>query len=444
MQTGIALTFLSVVAEEQFSLDELVLCVRQVMEEKGTPGMLRLILELLDELWAIRATRQGQLPGERCCANPRYEIKDRLERRLRTSVGTVDFKWRRLRCRACKKHLVPMRRWLALQPWQSKTHELERLVVDVVSQQSYRRSSEHLDAIGEIPVPKSTAHRWVAQSPCDELNWPQETLATLLVDGTGFKRRPAPENNLNNKGELRVVIGIDQRGQAVPLGTWTGKSWEQIAQELEAHAPDEKLAEQLGCDGEPGLADRLARLTNKVQRCHWHMVHDLDRMMWFDQAPLAERRRQQRKLSGIISIELPADDFEPVQQQDKEQIQERVQHAEAQLQKLAATLNQKGYPQAATYVAAARRRLFSYIEFWMETGVSALRTTSYLERLMRELGRRLKRMAFGWSESGAAKMARILIKRICDPEQWNTYWKNELRISGNVFISFQGAKVLSP
>jgi hypothetical protein len=103
MQTGIALTFLSVVAEEQFSLDELVLCVRQIMEEKGVPGMLRLILELLDELWAIRATRQGQLPGERCCASPRYEIKDRLERQLRTSVGTVEFQWRRLRCRACQK-----------------------------------------------------------------------------------------------------------------------------------------------------------------------------------------------------------------------------------------------------------------------------------------------------------------------------------------------------
>lgn len=155
MQTGIALTFLSVVAEEQFSLDELVLCVRQIMEQKGVPGMLRLILELLDELWAIRATRQGQFPGERCCASPRYEIKDRLERQLRTSVGTVDFKWRRLRCRACKKHLVPMRRWLALQPWQSKTHELERLVVDVVSQQVIGAAVSTCMRLAKFPYPKA-------------------------------------------------------------------------------------------------------------------------------------------------------------------------------------------------------------------------------------------------------------------------------------------------
>jgi transposase-like protein len=159
--------------------------------------------------------------------------------------------------------------------------------------------------------------------------------------------------------------------------------------------------------------------------------------------PFTERRQEQKKLSGLIGIELPAQEFEPVQPPDKAPIQQRVQHAQAQLQELAATLNQKGYPQAATYVEAARRRLFSYIEFWMETGVAAWRTTSYLERLMRELGRRLKRMAFGWSESGAAKMARILIKRICDPDQWTAYWKHKLRIAGNVLISFRGAKVVS-
>lgn len=73
-----------------------------------------------------------------------------------------------------------------------------------------------------------------------------------MVNGTGFKRRPDPQQNLNNKGELRVVIGIDQQGQAIPLGTWTNKSWEQVAQELEVRSGGEKLAEQLSCDGEPG------------------------------------------------------------------------------------------------------------------------------------------------------------------------------------------------
>ena len=80
----------------------------------------------------------------------------------------------------------------------------------------------------------------------------------------------------------------------------------------------------------------------------------------------------------------------------------------------------------------------------MSTGVAAPRTTSYLERLMREIGRRLKRIAFGWSEAGAAKMARIIIRRFCSAEQWTTYWKTKLGITGKVIIQFRGVKIVDP
>src|SRR5262249_4557267 len=156
-----------------------------------------------------------------------------------------------------------------------------------------RRSTNHLETIGVIPVPKSTAHRWVAQTGSDELDWPKEKLSTLMVDGTGFKRRYGQAGIPPEKGELRVVIGVDVEGKAVPIGTWSNRSWEEIASELEVRAGGKKLAEQLSCDGERGLAVRLARLVNSVQRCHWHMVYDLDRMMWYDKVPLANRREQQ-------------------------------------------------------------------------------------------------------------------------------------------------------
>ena len=80
----------------------------------------------------------------------------------------------------------------------------------------------------------------------------------------------------------------------------------------------------------------------------------------------------------------------------------------------------------------------------MKTGVAAARTTSYLERLMRELGRRLKRIAFGWSEDGAAKMARIIIRRICSAQQWTDYWKNKLRLTEKVIVLFRSVKIVTP
>jgi len=150
-------------------------------------------------------------------------------------------------------------------------------------------------------------------------------------------------------------------------------------------------------------------------------THDLDRLMWFDRAPLTERRQGQKQLAGLLAIELPAQEYEPVQEQDQAECRQRINQAQGELERLAGMLAHKGYHQAATYVASATHRLFSYVRFWLQTGVAAARTTSLLERLMRELGRRLKRIAFGWSQAGAAKMARILIKKICDPQQWAAY-----------------------
>ncbi len=42
--------------------------------------------------------------------------------------------------------------------------------------------------------------------------------------------------------------------------------------------------------------------------------------------------------------------------------------------------------------------------------------------------------AFGWSEEGAARMARIIIKRFTSAGEWERYWKQRLRIQGNVIL----------
>ena len=101
-------------------------------------------------------------------------------------------------------------------------------------------------------------------------------------------------------------------------------------------------------------------------------------------------------------------------------------------------LAQKAYSQAVSYVANAKDRLFSYVRFWLRYGLVMPRVSSMIERMMREIGRQLKRIAFGWSEKGAAKMARIIIKRITSAGEWEAYWRKRLRISGNVVLVYRG------
>lgn len=442
MQNIIALEIVSAVSETGFSLDELVVRTKELFEREGMPGFVGLVLSLVDELICHRLVRgQSKWKPKPCCGHGRYEQSRRDNKQFRTSVGTVRITWRRLRCTKCGKSFIPLMEFLGLERYQSKTAELERMVAEVVSEQSYRRTSRHLDLIGEIPVPKSTAHRWVMQSDCDELKVDGKAVGIVIADGTGYKRRPDSEKN--NRGELKVVLGVDSTGTVLPIGTWSGDSWEDIGKQIKDNTIEwKKEGKILVCDGERGLGDALASLVEDQQRCHWHMPHDVNYAMWEDKAPLGQRKDMQRQVAGLIGLELPEEDFEKVSQEDKNDLLEKTKKAEDKLEELIAELAGKNYYKAATYVRNAKKKLFSYVRFWLKYGLVCPRASSMIERMMREIGRRLKKIAFGWSEKGAAKMARIIIKRITSAGEWEKYWNDRLRLNGKVLLVFRGAKAL--
>ncbi len=438
MQKILYLEILGAVSDKGFSFDELVLKTKELFEREGMAGFVGLILSLLDEkLCMDLGLSQGGWRSRPCCGHPRYEVHDRRRRSFRTSVGEVTISWRRMRCKNCGRSFIPLRDFLGIAAYQSKSLELERTVTEVVSEQSYRRSSAHLMRIGEIPVPKSTLHRWVADSDCDELKWPRG-IHYLLADGSGYKRRPDPVLGLNNRGEVRVALGIDRAGRTVALGAWSGRSWEEIGEELNHDRGRRGKAELMVSDGEAGLAEGLSCLANGYQRCHWHAVRDLNYVLWGDDAAKEERDDYGKHLAGILGVELPADCVEPVQEKDQREVSERIENSERQLAELAAEFMAKGYIKAATYVRRAKDHLFEHLRFWLKYGIVGPRTASLIERMMREIGRRLKRIAFGWSEKGAAKMARIIIKRFSTAKQWEAYWMKKLRIDGKVMLVYRG------
>jgi len=362
---------LATTAEEGFSLDELVFKTKNLFETRGMAGFVELILLLVEERIGLAFCRHS-IPSwfPPCCDHPQFEWKDRRPRKLRTSVGTLDFQWKRLRCRYCQKTFIPLRLFLGLQVQQAKTSELEKTVVEVISEQSYRRSSKHLQTIGAIPVPKSTAHRWVAQSDCGETDSGTRTFGLLLADATGYKRRPDKVKAINSRGEVRIAFGVENTGQITALGAWSGEDWDAIARQIRGKRKDGKpVADMLVSDGERGLIESLGKLCDDQQRCHWHGVRDLNYTLWQDKAPLAERKATQQELAGIIGIELPEDDFEKVSPADKAALAKAVTDAEEKVETLWKHLMVKGYAEASGYVAKMSGQLFSYVRRWLETGL---------------------------------------------------------------------------
>ena len=426
---------------EGFSFDELVIETKRMFEEEGIAGFLKLVGSLLDMIVypPLLGAWEKSAP-HRCCANPHYVVGQKENKRLQTSVGCVDLLWTRIRCVNCGRSIVPLRGYLNLEPHQRKTNELERIVTEVVSEQSYRRSSQHLRTIGCIPVPHTTLHRWVMKSDCDYIPM-KRRVDTIVADGTGYKMKPGDDGS--NRGEVRVVVGITKEGKVVPFGAWSDESWRGIGTQIKkANHPSEKIkftpiGELLVSDGEEGLIRGLKRLVNNTQRCIWHLPHDLGPILKYtDKADKEEAHAWKAELATILNFDLPKDDFQAVPSEERLEIEKRSWQAEREVQALIDELKSRGYRSAATYLENAKDKMFSYVRLWLKSGIVHPRVSSMVERMMREIGRRIKKIGFGWSPKGAEKLTRIIIKRITSANEWDLHWRVKLKLTGKVKLSF--------
>ena len=197
------------------------------------------------------------------------------------------------------------------------------------------------------------------------------------------------------------------------------------------------------CDGELGLAEAFADYATEQQRCHWHIKRDLYHMMYQDGGRYKDSKPIQDALAGVLAIDLPQDDFQKVSEQKKSDIEERMEKAELAIDKLIGYFDGCGYSTAATYIRRAKLGMFGYIRRWLKWGLISPRASSMVERVMRELGRRLKKTAYGWSDKGATKIARIILKRFTNAKAWEGYWQEKMNCVGNVVVNIGNYKCFS-
>ena len=100
-----------------------------------------------------------------------------------------------------------------------------------------------------------------------------------------------------------------------------------------------------------------------------------------------------------------------------------------------------GYQKGATYLENLSERIFTNIDLWLKTGVIAPKTTSLLERIFREIGRRVKRIAWGWSDATVTKLSKMIILKKYSKEKWEQYWKQKLGIQGHFSIRIVHAEI---
>ena len=350
-------------------------------------------------------------------------------RRFSTVFGKLDQPIRVAECCTCGARYSPLLDALKVSPYVRKEANFEYQVIEAVIDTNYRRLIEG----HSIDISLGGIHNIVVGSDIDqmeELPIDLDDLSAIMADGTGVKQQKG------KKGELRAVIGITTDGKVEPLGTFANTKWAEIENVIKERIKETKASGiPFIYDGEPGLDDFLSQVAES-QRCTWHGPRGLYHSLWQDGLKKKDSQPQTDKIKQLIGIEIPETDFELLKPEDTQQVKQQYESSKAEITELINIFKEKGYHHGAAYLENLSQRLFTHVEIWLKTGVIAPKTISLLERIFREIGRRIKRIAWGWSDSAVSKLSKMIILKKYSKEKWEQYWKQKLGIEGhfNIYI----------
>ena len=447
MQCNITTSLIVSLSETGFGLDELIYRMEDLANKNAFPELLRTIILVVDENLRLKVMLKQSLPPKCGCSCdcPDLVLDGGMPRKVRTRLGVIELpRITRVKCKHCGKTFTPLTLMCGLEKNQTMSNELAKLVLEQCAQESYRVAAGNIHEMTAAKECHSTFRRWVLKTDADDINVPEGTMGAvpgvLYADGTKCKGVGADGHAC--KGDVKVLLGVRNEGTVFPIGTWTGhETWQDISDQLtkrQVKFPDGTI---LVCDGEIGLAESLSKLASDEQRCQWHVHRDLYHMMRMNGGKIKDVRPVQERLKGIMAIELPKESFAQVPEDQKASIKAKMEQAERDLDVLIGDIKSKGYTVAVNYLERAKHAMFGYVRRWLALGLVCPRASSFIERTMRAIGRRIKKLGYNWKDEGVGKIARIVLKLFATESEWEEYWRKRMDLNQSVMLNFKVLEV---
>lgn len=383
------------VGQEGLGINDLVV---EVFERKDEicGQIVSAIVWQVQEAWLGEVlTGTAELVCRRCGvveSGPEAVLKrGRRRRRVRTSVGRLEFDLRQVTCQSCRRTWCPFTERLGLKPRQRVLEELLRRLVDWATELSYAKTSRlGRECLGATASPRRI-HREVQERGAAVEFTEQGPVETLVADGTKVPagRKPRGEdvslafqirgrriNNGRPAVEKRVV------GFGIGWGHW---------QETLATATEPEV---LVTDGETGVAELAAWYFSRTrhQRCEWHLSYGLGHALGKDGLSVEERTPLAGRLSGILA---------------RGGAKARTQYREF-------TDGLQAYSSAHSLLTNAEPHI-------LYSPPSSERTTSVMEREMREVNRRTD-VGARWSVRGIANLLQLRLAKRHNPDDYERVW----------------------
>lgn len=365
---------------------------RNLGEEYAREILARVQDQAVDEILAGRA----ELVCERCGVVHRGPStllrRGSRARKLKTSSGVLDFSLKQLTCRDCGRTWSPFVHRLGLLPRQRVSEELERKLVECVTDLPYQKTCSLAEEWLGASVSSKTLHGFVQKRGEQVRFTPAEPPKAAQADGTKVPAG-ASERGTEVRFSFQILGRHEEHGRSVVEKRIAGwgigpGSWSEAL-------PPGIATEVIVTDREKGLPELLTRQHPEVrhQHCEWHLGHTLDHLLYLDGVKVKARKEHVAELGRIVWGAATTD--------------RRTAYI-AFCEKLAHCR------QAHTMLRDALPNVLFAIP-------SAERTTSVIEREMREINRRTD-VGVRWSVPGVANILRLRQARRINKDDFERVW----------------------
>lgn len=330
------------------------------------------------------------------CGNDR-EMIWKTRHGKETKILTI-FKWVTLhqlqvQCRKCGHKMYVLRKLLGMEPMQRIPSETYRKLGLMGSLTSYR-VAEKIGTLFGWAVDKMTVWKSV-QKTGEEIEFqldPQEE-ASGEADGTGV-----PINGIKKRGkELKVFVQYKKGGGIRVAGVYIGNyngGWEKLFEKsLEVLKAFKSFL--LITDGDTSILDSLkGKVSVVLQRCLWHIPHQLKYMLWKDKVT-----RKGQEWLYVLSEVLEICAIRPLVDCE-ETIKAMIASKNERLNKVIDYCRARGYKTVVEYLENAKGDMFTAISNKLHG-----KTTSRVERVFRTVNLRIN--VGKWSTHGALNATKV-------------------------------------
>jgi hypothetical protein len=395
----------------------------------------KILVNLMEALEERLISTMVQRDPERYRRNGR-QSKSRC---LKSSLGTIPYRFAQLRDQQAGHSLMPLIEALALPAYDHYLEEALEPGIGLTVHVSYRRATSEVERIGGVSMSHSTVHRRLQElaashDPFGPMK--DKGFRFLLVDGTKVHLQGPSGTDLGQVEMRWALASLGSPSRFEPVGFWIDTAWAQIRKELESRVDYEKL-EVLFCDGGPGIEENLLHPGMKPQRCQWHGKREFPYFLYADGFKKAEQQSLVEKLQSVPVMTLTQANLEKLRPEDRPLVEQMLEKTQQGFEQLLQALDPQRYPRTRTYIENLMEPVTTFLKHWLESGEVIPLTTNAIENAFSRVNNRIKRVGRRWSEAGLLNWLKVTFYKIFKPELWTKLWNSERDIPKIKLVSLQ-------